>query len=179
MASNQREIRVKNLSNNVLGMKFMSRTHEASRREELEKEKQKKLSEAQWVLDSIDRTELKSATQFEQDTSFTSFLPTTSYGRKSYQSFNKEIDKIASEMEKAERVARQVDNEERETVSDREMTERYQGLVGGGVVGGGEGSKKKRKREGGIQQEEEESVRIGKATRFSSLNKLSFMKPPE
>ncbi|KAJ3056229.1 hypothetical protein HK097_007712 [Rhizophlyctis rosea] len=152
MAANQRDVRVKNLSNNVLGMKFMSRTQEATKREQLEEEQKKKQAEAHWNLDFIDREELTN-------------------------SFNKEIEKVASEMDKADRAARARQNEDRESVSAKEMTNRYKTLVGGGAVGAKEADAAKKRKRDSTPPGHWSDMAGRTATRFKHLNSMGFMKP--
>ena len=120
---------------------------------------------------------IPSAVQFEQESSYLSFLASSSYGRKSFNNFNKEIEKVALEMEKADRAARAKRNEELETVSAKEMTSRYRTLVGGGVAGGTEADSAKKRKRDPTPPEDWNDMAGRKATRFKHLNSMGFMKP--
>ncbi|KAI8075800.1 uncharacterized protein B0P05DRAFT_546460 [Gilbertella persicaria] len=79
-------------SNRLLGMKFMQRTLEKEKQEQLEKERKRVISEAEWVLDRKEIDAEKPKIQIEHQPSFLPFTQATMAGRQSFKSFNKEIE---------------------------------------------------------------------------------------
>ncbi|KAJ3296067.1 M-phase phosphoprotein 6 [Borealophlyctis nickersoniae] len=181
MAASNRDVRVSQLSSKVLSMKFMARTQESSRRQKLEEEQRKAASEAQWVLDSIDRDELSTGTQFEYEASYVPFLHLPAYGRRSFNKFNKDIEAVSDAILAEEKSRQQQLNEERESVSNWEMAKRYKQHAPASGITGSNDAGKKRKREKAAN-DDWSNMAGRQATRFkyaAGLQPNGFLKPPE
>ncbi|KAI9203483.1 uncharacterized protein BJ171DRAFT_509741 [Polychytrium aggregatum] len=118
--SSKRDAAVKGLSSKILGMKFMQRQHEANIRSQLEEQRQKELKESQWTLQVSGLDTVKKPVKITQDTSYMAFSD-VAVGRKSFGTFNKEVEKLASEQIKTGKLNTAIENERRATISDEEM----------------------------------------------------------
>eukprot|EP00833_Pecoramyces_ruminatium_P006164 jgi/Orpsp1_1/1180196/evm.model.c7180000072479.1 len=127
--SSHRQLHVKELSGNILKMKFMQRNREQQQKEEEEKEQQRALSEAHWVLD-FDSVASENETKIESETSFMNFLEGGNIGRRSYQKFNNTIEKLAEEQMKEQKIKKIEENEKKDSVSDKEMVDRFKKDIG-------------------------------------------------
>ncbi|KAJ3180160.1 hypothetical protein HDU85_004163 [Gaertneriomyces sp. JEL0708] len=183
--------KVKQLSSSVLSLKFMHRAEEAKQRQTLAEQQKRAQEEAEWVVADFDRDDfgLDAGVEYEYESSFLPFLDTT-YGRKSFGKFNKEIESMSKEANTAARLAQAEENEKRDSVSDKEMASRLQEIR---EERSNIDSNKKRKRERALSEEEKtdwNKLRGRQATRFNagkgwedekpqSHVQKSFMKPPE
>ncbi|KAG4101763.1 hypothetical protein H8356DRAFT_1654215 [Neocallimastix lanati (nom. inval.)] len=127
--SSHRQLHVKELSGNILKMKFMQRNREQQQKEEEEKEQQRALSEAHWVL-NFDDIASENETKIESESSFMNFLEGGNIGRRSYQKFNNTIEKLAEEQMKEQKIKKIEENETTNSVSDKEMLDRYKKDIG-------------------------------------------------
>ncbi|ORX81359.1 hypothetical protein BCR32DRAFT_268303 [Anaeromyces robustus] len=127
--SSHRQLHVKELSGNILKMKFMQRNREQQQKEEEEKEQKRALSEAHWVLD-FNSISQENETKIESESSFMNFLEGGNIGRRSYQKFNNAIEKLAEEQMKEQKVKKIEENEQKDSVSDKEMVDRYKKDIG-------------------------------------------------
>ncbi|ORX46427.1 hypothetical protein BCR36DRAFT_405704 [Piromyces finnis] len=127
--SSHRQLHVKELSGNILKMKFMQRNREQQQKEEEEKEQQRALSEAHWVVD-FDSITPENETKIESESSFMNFLEGGNIGRRSYQKFNNTIEKLAEEQMKEQKIKKIEENEQKNSVSDKEMVDRYKKDIG-------------------------------------------------
>ncbi|KAF1796757.1 hypothetical protein V8B55DRAFT_1547406 [Mucor lusitanicus] len=116
----------KKASSRLLGMKFMQRSMEKEMQEQLEKERKRVISEAEWVLDTKDTTVQKPKIQIEVQPSFLPFTQDTAAGRRSFKSFNKLVEANADQEEKSQRLAREEKAEEASKISDREFGQQMQ-----------------------------------------------------
>ncbi|KAL9554992.1 hypothetical protein MBANPS3_002560 [Mucor bainieri] len=116
----------KKASSRLLGMKFMQRSMEKEAQEQLEKERKRVISEAEWVLDTKDTTIQKPKIQIEVQPSFLPFTQDTTAGRRSFKSFNKLVEANADQEEKSQRLAREEKAEEASKVSDKEFGQQMQ-----------------------------------------------------
>ncbi|KAI8827966.1 hypothetical protein BJ741DRAFT_627963 [Chytriomyces cf. hyalinus JEL632] len=125
-----RDVHVKQLSGKVMNMKFMQRSHQAEVRAKLEEQQAKTVSEAQWVLDGdgVDREAVVAPVRFEVDGSYLSFTEAPIVGRKSFKSFNAEIEALAETQESEQRSQRSTLIEGRESISEAEMVSRFKKL---------------------------------------------------
>ncbi|KAJ3329662.1 hypothetical protein HDU76_007443 [Blyttiomyces sp. JEL0837] len=103
----------------------MQRSNEAALRSKLYEEQQKAAEESQWVLDFGEDDIPTSSIQIEEDQSYMSFSEEPLIGRQSYQSYNKEIEKLAKEQESQARIQKASEVDMRESVSDKEMASRF------------------------------------------------------
>ncbi|TPX73190.1 hypothetical protein CcCBS67573_g05548 [Chytriomyces confervae] len=109
---------------------FMQRSHQAEVRAKLEEQHAKTVSEAQWVLDGdgVDREAVVAPVRFEVDGSYLSFTEAPIVGRKSFKSFNAEIEALAETQESEQRSLRSTLIEGRESISEAEMVSRFKKL---------------------------------------------------
>ncbi|CAO3629018.1 unnamed protein product [Cunninghamella blakesleeana] len=80
-------------SSRLLGMKFMQRSLEKEQQEQLEKERKRIISEAEWKIDYEESEVQKQNIHVQYQPSFLSFTPVSQSGRQSYQKFNKKVEK--------------------------------------------------------------------------------------
>ncbi|CEG69744.1 hypothetical protein RMATCC62417_05765 [Rhizopus microsporus] len=106
-------------SSRLLGMKFMQRSLEKEVQEQLERERKKVISEAEWVLDTKDIEIQKPKIQIEYQPSYLAFTADATVGRKSFKSFNKQIEKNDEERKAAERENREREQEEAQEASEK------------------------------------------------------------
>ncbi|KAI8817728.1 uncharacterized protein EV422DRAFT_570492 [Fimicolochytrium jonesii] len=151
---------VKALSTSVLALKFMHRAEEAKVRQKLEEEQKQAAKEAQWVLEGFGFDE-RDSVQFDYDNSHVPFME-SSFGRKSFGSFNKEIEKLDEEATKSARLKRAQEVEGRESVSAQEMVDRFQ------TIGASKSSK--RKRPASAQSESGDTPPTGKRAATTTTN---------
>ncbi|KAG2192040.1 hypothetical protein INT46_011643 [Mucor plumbeus] len=116
----------KKASSRLLGMKFMQRSMEKEQQEQLEKERKRVISEAEWILDTKDTTMQKPKIQIEVQPSFLPFTQDTFAGRRSFKSFNKSVEANADQEEKLQRLAREEKAEEATRLSDKEFGKQMQ-----------------------------------------------------
>ncbi|KAI8372350.1 M-phase phosphoprotein 6-domain-containing protein [Choanephora cucurbitarum] len=116
----------KKASNRLLGMKFMQRSLEKEKQEELEKERKRVISEAEWVLDREQTEAEKPKIQIEYQSSFLPFTQATIAGRRSFQSFNKKVEALTEEQETQQRLEREEQAEKSHQISDKAMGEQMQ-----------------------------------------------------
>ncbi|KAH9273483.1 hypothetical protein BASA83_004149 [Batrachochytrium salamandrivorans] len=109
-----RPAHVKELSGKIKDMKFMNRANEARIRENLKNEQHIQDSKSAWVLSTVDTSGFTSGIQHEQESSYLLFMDAPSMARKSFNSFNKDLEKLSGEFEKEERLKRAEENERRE-----------------------------------------------------------------
>ncbi|KAJ3292507.1 hypothetical protein HDU79_001382 [Rhizoclosmatium sp. JEL0117] len=155
----------------------MQRSHQAEVRAKLEQEQQKTLSEAQWVIDSEDvtRANVVAPTRFQIDQSYLSFTDVPVVGRKSFKSFNKEIETLAQTQESQQRLKKSEIVDARESLSDKELANRYKNLATGGASSGDEkkkgkdGKKEGKKRKSDVVADSTEGSEHGSAQRFKFL----------
>merc|ERR1712227_47765 len=164
------------LSKGVLGMKFMKRSALREVKEDSE-ESQKIIDDTHWVLDLPQLTEKVSLWQHEP--SYAS-LEELKFGRMSFKGFNAEIEKVMKlrntklELDVAEA------REKETSVSDREMAERYESIVG--TIA----NKFKKKRERNVETDGPSSSDYVPQTKKDrkddddTLSKVKkFLKPPD
>ncbi|GAA5812090.1 hypothetical protein MFLAVUS_005540 [Mucor flavus] len=113
-------------SSRLLGMKFMQRSMEKEMQEKLEKERKRVISEAEWVLDTKETNVEKPKIQIEYQPSFLPFAQDTTSGRRSFNSFNKEIESKVVDVEKEQRLAREEEVENANKISDKEFGKQMQ-----------------------------------------------------
>ncbi|CAO3656621.1 unnamed protein product [Mucor hiemalis] len=113
-------------SSRLLGMKFMQRSLEKEMQEQLEKERKRVISEAEWVLDTKEIQADKPKIQVEYQPSFLSFTQDTTAGRKSFQSFNKLVEAQVDDEAKSQRLAREEEAEKANRVTDKEFGKQMQ-----------------------------------------------------
>ncbi|XP_005107945.1 M-phase phosphoprotein 6 [Aplysia californica] len=115
------------LSKNVLQMKFMQRSVLRIEREQNEDERQKIIDDEHWVLD-LPEYKTKEH-RYLKDQSY-AFCEQLRFGRQSFQGFNPEIEKLMK-AEIAEQELKEAEEKEKQnSVSDKEMTQRYSSLMG-------------------------------------------------
>ncbi|KAL1925652.1 uncharacterized protein VTP21DRAFT_535 [Calcarisporiella thermophila] len=124
----------KEFSGKLLAMKFMQRQQERELREKLEKEQRKAISEAHWVLEYEAGEIEKPKVRVEYEPSYLSCTTTNVVGRKSFNNFNKEIEKIATDSLKEQRSARESEAEKLLTVDDKTYARRMDKM--GGISNG-------------------------------------------
>ncbi|EGF82879.1 hypothetical protein BATDEDRAFT_86389 [Batrachochytrium dendrobatidis JAM81] len=124
-----RPAHVKELSGRIKDMKFMNRANQARIRENLEKEQRIQDQKSAWMLDTIDSLDFKSKVQHEQLSSYMMFIDAPVMARKSFNAFNKNLEKLSLDIEKESRLDKAEENERRELISDKEMTNRYSNLI--------------------------------------------------
>ncbi|CEP11569.1 hypothetical protein [Parasitella parasitica] len=100
---------------------FMQRSMEKEMQEQIEKERKRVISEAEWVLDTKDTTIQKPKIRIQVEPSFLPFTQDTTAGRKSFKSFNKSIEASADQEEKSQRLAREEKAEESSNLNDEEF----------------------------------------------------------
>ncbi|ORX90676.1 hypothetical protein K493DRAFT_304701 [Basidiobolus meristosporus CBS 931.73] len=122
--SNARELHKKELSSKLLNMKFMQRQQERELRDRLEEAEQKALAQSHWKVEYQDSSIEKPKLQVEYEPSYLSFNMTGLVGRKSYQSFNEDIEKVAVDSEKKQRQARELAVEKSTNMDDAELAQR-------------------------------------------------------
>ncbi|KAI9344430.1 hypothetical protein BD770DRAFT_397515 [Pilaira anomala] len=115
-------------SSRLLGMKFMQRSMEKEMQDQLEKERKRVISEAEWVLDTKETNVEKPKIQIEYQPSFLPFTQETSSGRRSFNSFNKEIESKIVDDEKTQRLAREEEVENANKISDKEFGKQMQSI---------------------------------------------------
>ncbi|KAI9255921.1 hypothetical protein EDC94DRAFT_617180 [Helicostylum pulchrum] len=113
-------------SSRLLGMKFMQRSMEKEMQEKLEKERKRVISEAEWVLDIKELNIEKPKILIECQPSFLHFSQDTTSGRKSFNSFNKEVESKVVDIEKEQRLAREEEVENANKISDKEFGKQMQ-----------------------------------------------------
>jgi hypothetical protein len=117
------------LSNSVLSMKFMKRKVEAEMQRKVETEKKIKLLDPQWSLaaDSMEfdmPSSTNSSFVHENENDFFSIYS----GRRSFRSFNNQVEKYCAELADDQRFERAVSS--KESLTDEEMAQRYANLAG-------------------------------------------------
>ncbi|KAI8918445.1 hypothetical protein DFJ77DRAFT_294451 [Powellomyces hirtus] len=132
---------VKSLSTGTMALKFMNRAQEQEVRKKLEEEQKRAQEEAKWILGDLDLDDVDTV-EFQFDNSHIPFLDST-FGRKSFGNFNKEVETMSEEARNAERLRIAEENEKRESVSDFEMVNRYHQIRGEATPV--EGAKRKRR----------------------------------
>lgn len=116
------------LSNSVLSMKFMKRKIEAEIQRKVETEKKMKLLDPQWSL-ATDSTEInmpsspKNSFVHENENDFFGIYS----GRRSFRSFNNQVEKYCAELADGQRFERAVSSNE--SLTDEEMAQRYANLA--------------------------------------------------
>ncbi|KAI8384799.1 uncharacterized protein BYT42DRAFT_612472 [Radiomyces spectabilis] len=108
----------------LMGMKFMQRGMEKEKQEQIEKERKRIISEAEWVLEYESDAPQKASFQVEYQPSYLAFSDTANIGRKSFQQFNKSIEATAEDVEKAQQLEREEEKEKASAVDDKEMLDR-------------------------------------------------------
>ncbi|KAI7882120.1 uncharacterized protein EV154DRAFT_523139 [Mucor mucedo] len=116
----------KKASSRLLGMKFMQRSMEKEMQEQLEKERKRVISEAEWVLDTKEIKAEKPKIQIEYQPSFLPFAVDTTAGRRSFNSFNKSVEAKVDDDAKSQRLAREEKIENANKLSDKEFGEQMQ-----------------------------------------------------
>ncbi|KAI8886286.1 hypothetical protein K501DRAFT_214277 [Backusella circina FSU 941] len=115
-------------SSRLLGMKFMQRSVEKEMQEQLEKERKRVISEAEWVLDTKEIEIEKPKIQIEVQPSFLAFTQTTAAGRTSFNNFNKKIEALGETEEKEQRLKREEEVERTKQVADKEFGKSMQSI---------------------------------------------------
>ncbi|KAI8340044.1 hypothetical protein BC941DRAFT_419251 [Chlamydoabsidia padenii] len=106
-------------SNRLMGMKFMQRSLEKEQQEQIEKERKRIISEAEWQIDYEATEAQKPKIRVEYQPSYLSFTDTTQSGRQSFQKFNKTIENPNEEAE--QRLQREEAKEKERTISDEDL----------------------------------------------------------
>ncbi|KAG0002209.1 M-phase phosphoprotein 6 [Entomortierella chlamydospora] len=121
----------KALSGKLLTMKFMQRQQERETREKLEKEQVRVITEAHWVLDHKGVELPKPKFQVEYEPSFLQMdsAERSSVGRVSFQKFNEDIEKIASNSAGKQQLERELKRERQGEIGDDEMAEELGGAL--------------------------------------------------
>ncbi|KAG0782691.1 hypothetical protein G6F22_008993 [Rhizopus arrhizus] len=113
----------KKASNRLLSMKFMQRSLEKEVQEQLEKERKRVISEAEWVLDTKDTEIQKPKIQIECQSSYLAFTPDSTVGRRSFKNFNKETEKTNEEIENAQRKAREEEQDDAQKAYEKSFVQ--------------------------------------------------------
>ncbi|KAI7865734.1 hypothetical protein BDF14DRAFT_1822948 [Spinellus fusiger] len=116
-----KEVKGKQPSSRLLGMKFMQRSMEKEMQEELEKERKRIISEAEWSLDYDTTDSLKPSVRIDYQPSFLAFSTVSSLGRASFKEFNKEMESSIEDGVKAERLKREEAVESVSGMTDAQM----------------------------------------------------------
>ncbi|KAJ3088907.1 M-phase phosphoprotein 6 [Physocladia obscura] len=143
----------------------MQRSHQAEVRAKLEQDQQKTWSEAHWVIDDEFLVQTNNSNGggrgksgnnvvFEIESSFMAISDVSVVGRKSFKSFNKEIEALAKDQTYQQQLSKSQAVDKRETISESEMARLYQEIkadVDNSTSGSGSSGKagKKRGRSGG------------------------------
>ncbi|XP_004364796.1 hypothetical protein CAOG_01928 [Capsaspora owczarzaki ATCC 30864] len=106
------------LSGNLMKMKFMQRRQESDLRKRLEQEQRKVVDASHWTLPH-DATPLTQQVEFED--SFAGCEDLSATGRRSYQSFNPQVDKLNKETHR--QATLNAADEESVTISAAEMSQ--------------------------------------------------------
>ncbi|KAI9097024.1 hypothetical protein DFS34DRAFT_132632 [Phlyctochytrium arcticum] len=133
---------VTQLSKSTMSLKFMHRADEAKLRQEREAAQAKANLEAQWVLaDYLDEND--TGVQLEFESSYTAFLPSANFGRRSMGGFNKEIETMATESARAAQEAADAEEsgeqdaeDDTADVSSKDMASSLSKRKGGDVESG-------------------------------------------
>ncbi|KAG0225733.1 hypothetical protein BGW41_004572 [Actinomortierella wolfii] len=106
-------------------MKFMQRQQERETRAKLEQEKIRVVTEAHWVIErkGVELPKLKLRVEYEPSYLQMYSTQSSTIGRTSYQKFNKDIERSASETKKAQRLERELKRERHDELSDEKMAE--------------------------------------------------------
>ncbi|CDH52616.1 predicted protein [Lichtheimia corymbifera JMRC:FSU:9682] len=125
--------RVKQPSNRLLGMKFMQRSLEKEKQEELERERKRIITEAEWVLEYETDQVQKPKIRVDYQPSYLAFNDTRpNLGRQSFKEFNKQTEQDAAEQKEKEkqdqrdRKAQQQEDEYMDTMK-QDLRERRKG----------------------------------------------------
>lgn len=117
----------RNLSKNVLQMKFMKRSALRIEKEKSEEERKYIIDDEHWVLDLPKMETMENKFIFEP--SYTR-CENLMFGRMSFKGFNPEIEKLMK-LKNNEMFSEETERRENEiSVNDQEMAERYESLVG-------------------------------------------------
>ncbi|XP_070574049.1 M-phase phosphoprotein 6-like [Ptychodera flava] len=114
------------LSIYVRQMKFMQRNKDATNVEE-EQEQQRRIDDSHWVLD-LPELQAKQ-TKFTIEPSYVT-CEDLKYGRMSFKGFNPAIEKLMKQQDTEQELNLAEEREKKVAVSDEEMAERYDSLVG-------------------------------------------------
>ncbi|KAI8575326.1 hypothetical protein K450DRAFT_262236 [Umbelopsis ramanniana AG] len=112
-------------SSKLLAMKFMQRSAESERREELEQVQKKELSTSEWRLEYKGEKLQKPKIRVQYEPSFLGFTDTTTLGRKSYKKFNTDLETTEEDQVSEQRLARETAEEKANEISDKDMGKRY------------------------------------------------------
>ncbi|XP_062501265.1 M-phase phosphoprotein 6-like [Corticium candelabrum] len=168
---------VRNLSKNVLGLKFMKRKAAADAQKSMDESKQREVDAEHWVLDHdtfIERTNI-----VECDVSILICENLSRCGRRSFRNFNPHIEKLYKEM-KAERDQETYNEggDDQDTndvatnslaITDEEMAERYGTLV--------QSMNKKFNRKRKSHPLDQHDQGVSTVDHRSKANKRKFLKP--
>ncbi|GAB5590472.1 atp4 subunit B of the stator stalk of mitochondrial F1F0 ATP synthase [Umbelopsis nana] len=111
-------------SSKLLAMKFMQRSAESERREELEQVQRKELSTSEWRLEYKGEKLQKPKIRVQYEPSYLGFTDTTTLGRKSYQKFNEDLERAEEDQTSEQRLSRETEKEDANTISDKDMVNR-------------------------------------------------------
>ncbi|KAI9489988.1 hypothetical protein BDB00DRAFT_875826 [Zychaea mexicana] len=84
-------------SSRLLGMKFMQRSLEKEKQEELERERKRIITESEWVLEYESDEVQKPKIRVDYQPSYLAFTEPVSQGRQSFKEFNKKTEAIEEE----------------------------------------------------------------------------------
>ncbi|KAJ8663300.1 hypothetical protein O0I10_000539 [Lichtheimia ornata] len=128
--------RVKQPSNRLLGMKFMQRSLEKEKQEELERERKRIITEAEWVLEYETDQVQKPKIRVDYQPSYLAFNDTRpNLGRQSFKEFNKVVEqteqdaaeqKEKEKQDQRDRKAQQQEDEYMDTMK-QDLRERRKG----------------------------------------------------
>ncbi|XP_026166708.1 M-phase phosphoprotein 6 [Mastacembelus armatus] len=119
------------LSKNLLRMKFMQRGLDAETKKQLEEDEKRIISDEHWYLD-LPELRTKETLIIEEK----SFVPCEDlkYGRMSFRGFNPEVEKLMAVMNPRDEEEKQEQQQQlsrmQMDVTDEEMAQRYESLVG-------------------------------------------------
>ena len=160
----------KNLSKNVLQMKFMQKGKVVVVDEAEEMAKRIKRNKDHWVIGGIE--DLPKKLPYEFDTSLVMCEELLPIGRMAFSNFNPIVEKTHKEILKLAQVKCSTDKEECDGISDEEMAERYDTLVN--TIGSKFGGKRKQNDDddSSSDSESDEEIRMQK-----KRAKRGFLKP--
>ncbi|KAL1931117.1 hypothetical protein VTP01DRAFT_10254 [Rhizomucor pusillus] len=161
------ESKGKTPSSRLLGMKFMQRSLEKERQEEMERERKRIISEAEWIIEYETEENHKPKIDIEYQPSYLVFNELNTLGRRSFKDFNKKISALE------EQRAQEEEDEEQEE-RDRMAAEDEEGLLHSMAK---KFAKKKRSSKRRRDDDEEEVKQDNEQSRQPQKISRGFIKP--
>eukprot|EP01137_Pigoraptor_chileana_P002248 Opistho-2@40818 len=115
----------KELSKNLMAMKFMQRKHEADLKRQYAEQQQKAIDESHWKVEVAKQEEHSEVAVEVSATDLHVEALTTVGGRRSFGNFNPVVEKLTRQMDHDRRMRKADEFEEQETVGEDEMAHRY------------------------------------------------------